>query len=105
MAVLALLNGGWMIFDGLHVIKNGKYFGPEKPGPWSRLPEMLGIDPFKIGPFFLVTGFLWLMAIGLLFVEPASYKQIILVPCVLTLWYIPVGTVISVIFGILYFFM
>src|SRR4051812_37681062 len=43
LAVTGLLAGGWMVFDGIHVLLRGKYFGPDKPGPWSHLFTALGI--------------------------------------------------------------
>jgi len=50
-----------MIFDVMHVIMTRKYFGPEGPGPWSRLVALVGLDPFKLGIPFVVLGSLWLV--------------------------------------------
>ena len=37
ITILGLLNGGYMLLDGIYVMLKGKYIGPEKPGPWSNL--------------------------------------------------------------------
>jgi hypothetical protein len=36
IAFIAPLLGGWMMFDGSHLLIYGKFFGPEKPGPWRH---------------------------------------------------------------------
>ena len=54
--LIALLAGGWMIFDGVHVLLTGKYVGPEKPGVWSNVVSAVGIDPFSMGVSFIIFG-------------------------------------------------
>ena len=63
-----------MIFDGIHVLTTGKYFGPEKPGPWSDLVSFVGIDPFDLGIPLIILGFLWLLfLVGLLLSRSRSW--------------------------------
>ncbi len=95
--VIAVLNGGWMIFDGIHVLRKGKYFGPDIPGPWSKIIKSIGIDPFKLGVPFVILGFLWIVSFTLLLLgfNFAWYTSLIITIC--TLWYIKIGTVLSVI--------
>lgn len=94
---LSVFNGGWMIFDGLHVIRKGKYFGPPTPGAWSKIISKLGVDPFSIGPLFVILGVLWLVSsVALLIGVPWGY-MLLLITSISTLWYIKVGTVISII--------
>ena len=98
---MALLNGLWMILDGFHVVLTGKYFGPEKPGPWSNILSLIGIDPYKFGVPFIIFGILWLTGImGLNFHQQWAWILCILIS-ILTLWYIPLGTLFSIIFLIL----
>ena len=59
--ILALLNGGFMLIDGIHVLLKGKYIGPEKPGPWANLFYKLNINVFNLGPLFICIGLLWLI--------------------------------------------
>ncbi len=93
---LALLNGGWMIFDGFHVIKKGKYFGPPEPGAWSKIISKLGLDPFAIGPLFVFLGVMWLISsVGLVLEFQWGYLAL-LITAISTLWYIKVGTIISI---------
>ena len=93
--LLALLNGGYMLADGIHVLAKGKYIGPERPGPWAALFSRLEVNVFKLGPLFVVFGILWLtFAIGLWTQQAWSYWFGIAVS-VLTLWYVPFGTLIS----------
>lgn len=94
--VLALMNGGWMVFDGLHVRITGKYFGPPEPGPWSGLVSVLGVDPFTMGPVFIVIGTCWIgSVIGLLYSVSWAW-WVLLFTAIATLWYIPMGSIISI---------
>jgi hypothetical protein len=94
---LALLNGGWMVFDGIHVLRKGKYFGPDIPGLWSKIVSSVGINPFKLGPVFVALGVAWLV-LGFAVFFTISWAWLALLICsVLTMWYLKVGTVISII--------
>ena len=94
---LAALNGGWMIFDGCHVIKKGKYFGPAIPGAWSKIIVGICINPFSIGPFFIALGLLWFISSIAVVTEMPWGWLALLSTSIATLWYIKVGTVISII--------
>ncbi len=94
---LSLLNGLWMLIDGIYVISNGKYIGPEKPGPWASLISLTGVDVFKLGPLFVLFGVAWLTLVGTLFADVSWAKGFGLVLSVLTLWYLPFGTLISIV--------
>jgi hypothetical protein len=94
---LALINGLWMLIDGIYVLASGKYIGPEKPGPWASLVSMTGVDVFKLGPLFVLFGVAWLVFAGAFFSGSAWAKSVGLILSVLTLWYLPFGTLISII--------
>lgn len=104
LSVIALLVGGWMIFDGLHVLTTGRYFGPEKPGPWSDVVAAAGLDPFGFGATFIVLGFLWLLSLAavLRLRQPQAWYAALLT-AILTLWYLPVGTILSLLYIVLLF--
>lgn len=100
LSVIATIQACWMIFDGVHVLMRGKYFGPDEPGPWAEIIRFFGVDPFAMGPVFVLLGVLWLIVfVILLFAgmpQGASrlYAQMI---ALLTLFYLPVGTALAVV--------
>jgi hypothetical protein len=104
LALVGALAGGWMIVDGVHVLLRGKYIGPEKPGPWSIPFARLGIDPFRLGPMFICFGVLWLVfLIATLSGRSWGWYGAAAV-AVASLWYVPLGTVLSLIYlGLLVF--
>ena len=98
---LSFLNGAYMLIDGLHVVIKGKYIGPEKPGPWANVLYKLDVDVFKLGPLFMLLGILWLaFMIGFWLGYSWAYPLGFFI-AILTLWYLPVGTVTSIIIFIL----
>lgn len=92
-----------MIFDGVHVLLTGKYFGPEKPGPWSDLVSSVGVDPFNLGILFIILGVLWLLfLVGMLLNRSWAWYGAVFA-AVATLWYLPVGTFLSALYIALLF--
>jgi hypothetical protein len=101
--ILALLNGGYMLLDGLYVMTIGKYIGPDKPGPWANLFYGLKINVFNLGPLFILFGLLWLsFAFGVFTGQRWAYTLGICM-AVASLWYLPVGTLFSLIILVLLF--
>jgi hypothetical protein len=98
LTVIGALVGGWMLFDGMYVMLRGKYFGPEKPGPWSSLFIRAGVDPFKLGPLFVTFGLLWILFLIAMLCGQAWGRWGAIAVAVASLWYLPVGTVLSIIF-------
>jgi hypothetical protein len=101
--IIALVNGCFMLIDGVYVVLNGKYIGPENPGPWADLFNRLKVDVFKLGPLFVFIGMMWLIWIFALWTNQAWAFGFGLFVSILTLWYIPVGTLFSVIIIVLLF--
>jgi hypothetical protein len=97
ISILAFLNGAYMLLDGIFVLIRGKYIGPEKPGPWANIFYKLGIDVFKLGPLFIIFGLLWLIFLYALWTNQSWVYMFGLVISILTLWYLPVGTIFSLI--------
>ena len=56
-----------------------------------------GVDVFKLGPMFVLFGLAWLVFVGAFLTEAAWARNLGIVLSVLTLWYLPVGTLISII--------
>jgi hypothetical protein len=94
---LSFLNGIWMLIDGIYVMVNGKYIGPEKPGPWASVISWTGVDVFKLGPIFVLFGIAWLAFIVALMADLTWARSFGIAISVLTLWYLPVGTLISIV--------
>jgi hypothetical protein len=101
--IIAVLAGGWMIFDGMHVLLRGKYFGPEKPGPWSGPFVRLGVDPFALGPLFIVLGVGWLVCLVAMLAGQTWGWYGGAIVAIATLWYAPPGTVLSLAYLIVFY--
>jgi hypothetical protein len=102
-SLIALLVGGWMSFDGIHVLATGKYFGPEKPGLWSDVVAVIGVDPFSLGVLFIAFGLLWLLFLAAMLLRQPWAWQAALLTAILTLWYLPVGTGLSLLYILILF--
>lgn len=97
ITLLGFINGAYMFADGLFVLLKGKYIGPEKPGPWAHLFYKMNINVFKLGPLFIVFGLAWLSWILALWTNQSWALLFGLIISVLSLWYLPIGTLFSVI--------
>lgn len=97
LTILAILTGGFMLLDGIYVMLKGKYIGPEKPGPWANIFYKFNVDVFKLGPLFVLYGILWLVWLYGLWTQQNWAYAFGIVVSILTLWYLPVGTLFSVI--------
>ena len=95
LTVLALLNGGYMLADGIYVTLNGKYIGPQTPGPWALPFQSMHIDVFTLGPLFIALGLLWLFFLLGLWTKQTWTRKLGIAVAVLTLWYMPLGSVFS----------
>ena len=97
ITILAFLNGAYMLIDGIYVMMKGKYIGPEKPGPWANLFYRLGINVYKLGPVFIIFGLLWLIWIYSFWSHQSWSYMFGIIISILTLWYLPVGTLFSIV--------
>lgn len=104
-AVLSVVLGGWMIFDGARAMIVGDYFTPRTGryagslGLWAWLVLRLGIDPRStlMKALFVGFGLAWvLVAAGLVF-GTAGILQIAIVLALATVWYLPIGSVIALV--------
>src|SRR5712692_7042281 len=101
--VLALGPGLFMTFDGLRALIFGDYLtrttGPfaGQLGPWSNVVSAVGIAPrstiMKI--IFVMFGLAWLGAIGAFMQRTSGSTVALAVVAVASLWYLPVGTLMS----------
>lgn len=96
ITILGLLNGGYMLIDGIYVLLKGKFIGPEKPGSWANLFYKFDVNVFKLGPLFIVFGLLWLAWVISLWTNQSWSNVFGIIVSILSLWYLPVGTILSI---------
>jgi hypothetical protein len=83
-----------MIFDGVHRLLAGSYFGG-RLGPWAPLVSAVGISPGSMAPVFVVLGVLWLVA-GVAFLRRArGATGLAIAVSVISLAYLVFGTILS----------
>lgn len=100
---LALGPGLFMTFDGLRALLLGDYLTPTtgpyagQLGPWSGVVSALGIAPRSstMKVTFVLFGVAWLWAIAGFLRRTRWSSEALAVVAVATLWYLPVGTVMS----------
>jgi hypothetical protein len=102
---IAVLQGGWLVFDGARALIVGDYVTPAagsragQLGPWSRLVAALGLEPR--GAFMkcvhVALGAAWLGSAAWFVAGPATGWWAVLACAVATLWYLPIGTVLGAI--------
>ena len=109
-AVLALVQGGYMLFDGMRALLVGDYLTPSggkyagRLGPWAGLVSAVGVDPrstaMKLA--FVLYGVAWIAVLaGFVARRPWAWTAM-LVLAAATLWYVPAGTAIGLaVIGIL----
>jgi len=104
VALLVLINAGWMIGDGSRALLKGDYTTPRSGpragqlGPWSHIVSAVGIPPRSslMKWIFVVLGIVYLvMAAAYLLGVPWAPSGLI-VGAVLGLWYLPFGTLINI---------
>jgi hypothetical protein len=97
-ALIGVLLGAWFVFDGLHVLIKGQYFGPAEPGPWARIVSALQINPVRMGVPFVVLGLIWFAVSAGLITGGRWASPLAIVAVVGTVWYLPLGTLLSILF-------
>jgi hypothetical protein len=97
IVALAVLEAGWMVYDGTRALVLGSYFN-EPIGPWRHVVEPLGIDPKStlMESFFVAYGAAWLVVIIAYVRRVTRSETAMIVAAVGSLWYIPLGTMFSV---------
>ena len=94
-----------MTFDGTRALLVGDYVTPRtgphagELGPWHYVVERVGITPRSTAMklIFVAFGISWLVIGAALVLQLAWAPTAALVAAILTMWYLPVGTVSSVI--------
>lgn len=84
-----------MLADGIYASQTGSYIG-SGIGPWSMIVGALGVHPRSYFMFdmFMIYGLCWLSAVAFYLAKRQAALAVI---SALTLWYLPIGTIFSII--------
>ena len=105
VVALSAATAGYMVVDGVRAFVRGDYITPRsgryagRLGPWAGLVSAIGIEPRSTGMkvFFVAYGIAWL-AIALAFAVGVPWAWLaMLVAAIGALWYLLVGTIVSVV--------
>lgn len=94
LIAIAVLQGGYMLFDGIHKLKTGSYFGGQV-GPWGHLVTAVGISPDSMAPAFITFGALWLAGGAGVILDAAWAPLLLTILAVITLAYPIFGTLLA----------
>jgi hypothetical protein len=102
--ILALLDGGFMAFDGTRALIVGDYVRPQSGqyagqlGPWAKLVKAIGIDPEStlMKLIFAVYGLMWLAVIVCFALQKPWAWTAMLVLAAGSIWYLWIGTMSSI---------
>jgi hypothetical protein len=98
------IEAGWMAFDGTRALVVGDYITPKSGphagqiGPWQHVVRAVGINPRgrPMMAFFSLYGLVWLgIAVAFGLGRPWA-PNAMLVAAVGALWFLPIGTVLSI---------
>ncbi|HET9909517.1 MAG TPA: hypothetical protein VFQ23_22915 [Anaerolineales bacterium] len=105
VVILVALTAGWMLFDGTRALiagdyvtpKSGKYAG--QLGPWSNLVKAIGIEPRSTSMKLIFVGYgLTALIVLACFMFGLSWaRTVLIIVCILGLWYLPIGTMTNLI--------
>jgi hypothetical protein len=100
-----LTEAGWLAFDGTRALIVGQFITPTsgpyagQVGPWRHLVRRVGLNPTgtPMKVVFAVFGWAWLLvAAGFAAGKPWSWAAM-LVAATGTLWFLPFGTICSIV--------
>ncbi len=105
VVALAFVEGGWLAFDGSMALLSGDYVTPKSGphagqlGPWSKVVAAVGIPPRStlMKSIHVFLGVVWL-AVIVCFALRQHWAWLGMLICAMAgLWYLPFGTLMSVI--------
>ena len=100
-----LIEAGWMAFDGSRALIVGDYITPKSGphqgtiGPWRHVVSAVGLNPHGtlMKAIFSIYGSVWLL-LAVAFARGLTWSwTAMLVAAIGALWFLPVGTVLSVV--------
>jgi hypothetical protein len=105
IAALGLMQGAWLTFDGSRALIVGDYITPSSGdyagqlGPWSKVVAAIGIAPRStlMKAIHVGLGLAWLVCTVAFIVRMPWAWSGMLTCAVLSLWYLPFGTLFGII--------
>lgn len=105
IVVFALINAGYMTYDGARALIKGDYIRPTSGeyagqlGPWSKLVKLIGIDPESalMKSVFLIFGILSLFITVCFILDYPWAGNAMIIINICTLWNLILGTASSLI--------
>jgi len=93
------LQGVWMLTDAIRLMAGPMIGSGKEPlGLWARLVAQIGIDPYRLGPFFLVFGAIWLFVTLAVVTGRRWAVRAAVVIAFASLWYLLPGAALSAIY-------
>ena len=102
--ILSVVEAGWFLIEGIRALTTGNYYTPKagkykgQLGPWAKIVGAVGVDPrsLHMRSTFLIIGVIWFFFIICFALQIAwAWLGMVIMP-ILTLWYWPVGTLLSI---------
>jgi hypothetical protein len=105
IVLLAVIEGGWLAYDGGRALVVGDYITPSSGrfagqlGPWSKVVKAVGIEPRStlMKSIHIVIGLAWLVMIVCFLMRMPWAWWGMLACAIASLWYLPFGTLMSAI--------
>ncbi|SRR6266581_8248972 len=98
IAILSLILGAWLIFDGARKLLTGYYTGEQTIGlgSWATIVSALGVRPADMAFLFVFFGIIWIVnGVIVLLGANTRYERTIAISIV-TLFYALPGTLIGI---------
>ena len=111
IALLIVINAGYMVVDGVHAFATGDYITPKtgasagQLGPWSKVIQAVGLDPRSnlVKSLLIFQGVVTLALLVCYLFQVPWAANALKVAAIAGLWYLPVGTVINILVLVLLF--
>ncbi|MGH9969100.1 MAG: hypothetical protein ACREBG_15035 [Pyrinomonadaceae bacterium] len=101
--ILAVLQAGWMTYDGARAFIVGDFVTPTSGpyagqlGPWTRVVQAFGVEPRSslMKGILVVYGVVWLIITSFFSQKLQWAWWAMLIAAIGALWYLPIGTISS----------
>jgi hypothetical protein len=101
--IISIVEAGWFLLEGVRALTTGNYYTPKagkykgQLGPWAKVVGAVGINPQSafMRSTFLIIGIVWFFFI-ICFALQVTWAWLgMLIMPIITLWYLPIGTLLS----------